>query len=74
MAKLAHYSVHDGNILILDVVDNNLADRGFAEQLAVPQEEQVASLERRFHASAEDDDDGGWRVGDDGETFPHLCK
>ena len=70
--KLPDDSMHDGYVLSLHVVDHNLADAGFFNHVSVPEEQQVASLECRLHASREDDDDGRRGVGDDAEAFPHL--
>lgn len=72
MAKFPYDSMNNGNLLILHIVDNNIANRGFGKQLAVPEQEQIASLEGWLHGTTEDNDDRGGRVGDDGETFPHL--
>ena len=39
--------------------------------IAIPEEEEVATLESGFHGPGQDDDDGGGGVGEDGEGFPH---
>lgn len=60
--------MHDGYILALDIINDDLADLGVAAP--VPEEQQVAAPEGRFHGFGEDDDDGRWRVGGDREAFP----
>lgn len=64
-----HHPVHDGYVLALDVVDYYLADLGGC--IAVPEEEQVASLEGRLHGTGQDDHDGGGTVGNYAERLPH---
>lgn len=74
IAKLAHNSVHNGNVLVLDIVDHHLSNVRLPQKVSVPEEEQVATLKGRFHGSGEYDDDRGRRVADDRETFPHLPR
>lgn len=61
-------------VLILDIVDHNLADICLLQPVPVPQEEEIAALEGRLHATAEDDNYGRGGVRDDRKTFPHLRK
>lgn len=49
--KLADYTMHNRNVLLLDVVDYHLADLCFLEEVAVPEEEKVASLEGGLHGA-----------------------
>lgn len=70
--KLAHHSVHDGDVLALNLIDHHLADAGLAEQIAVRQQEQVSALEGRLHGAGQHDNDRRGRVGDNGEALPHL--
>lgn len=60
------------NVLVLDIVHDNFANVRLAQDVSVPQEQQIAALEGRFHGPRKDDNDGRWRVGDDGKTLPHL--
>ena len=43
--------MHNRNVLLLDVVDYHLADLCFLEEVAVPEEEKVASLEGGLHGA-----------------------
>lgn len=65
-------TVDNGNILILHIVYDDLSDRGILQQIAIPQEQQISSLEGRLHRSRQNDDDRGRRVGNNREAFPHL--
>lgn len=65
--------MHNGNVLVLDVVDHHFTHFGLSQEVSVPEEEEIPTLEGWFHGSGKDDDYGGWRVSDDGEAFPHLC-
>lgn len=47
----------NGDILALDIVHHDLADGRLGEQVAVPEEEQVAALKGGLHAAGQDDDD-----------------
>lgn len=60
--------MHDRDILAAHVVHYDLSHLRF--DAAIPEEEQVAALESRFHAAGEDDHDGRGGVGRDGEAFP----
>ena len=61
--------MYNRDVFAFDVVDNDLSNLSFV--IAVPEEEEVAALEGRFHRAGKDHDDGGGRVGDDREGLPH---
>ena len=61
-------SMHDGDILAPDIIHHHLSYFGI--QAAVPEEQQVSTLESRFHTSGEDDYDGRSGVGCDTQAFP----
>lgn len=65
-AEPADDAVDDGDVLVADVVHDDLAHVGLGQQVPVPEEEEVATLEGGLHGSGEDDDDGGGGVGEDG--------
>lgn len=60
--------MHDRNILAAHVVDHHLANLRVGAP--VPQEEQVAALEGRFHAAGQHHHDGRGGVRCDGQPFP----
>lgn len=62
----------NGNVLVLDIVDHHLAHARILDEVSVPEHEEIPALEGRLHGARQDDDDGGRRVGDDGEALPHL--
>lgn len=62
----------NGNVLALDFVDNDLANVGFLDQVAVPQEKEIASLKGRLHGTTKNNDDRAGRIGNHGKTLPHL--
>jgi len=64
----SHNPMHNGYILPFDIVDYYLADLSCG--ISIPEEEEVATLEGRFHAAGEDDNDGGRGVGCYAEGFP----
>lgn len=64
--------MNNRNIFALDVIDDHLTDRCFAEKFSVPQDEKIAALECGLHAATEDDNYRGWRVADNRDSFPHL--
>jgi hypothetical protein len=44
-------TVDNGNVLILHIVYDNLSDRGILQQITIPQEQQISSLEGGLHRS-----------------------
>ena len=60
--------MHDRYILPFDIVNHDLTH--FGRLVSVPEEQEVSTLEGRFHAARQDDDDWGGGVGEDGEGFP----
>ena len=60
--------MHNRDILPLDIIHHDFADLGILP--AVPQEQEVAALERRLHAAGQHDNNRGRRVGGHGESFP----
>lgn len=66
--------MHNWDVFVFHVVYHDLPDTGFCLDVSVPEEEEITALEGRFHAPGENDDDRGWRVGYDRESFPHLAK
>ena len=60
--------MHNWDILPFDIIYHDFTDLGIPP--AVPQEQEVAALERRLHAARQHDDNRGRRVGSHGESFP----
>ncbi len=46
------------DVLPLDVVDHNLANVVYVDEVRVPKKEEIAMLKSRLHTTGEDDDDG----------------
>jgi hypothetical protein len=60
---LADDSMDNGDITAFDIVDDDIANVDC--RLSVGQDEKVTTVENGFHASRKDNNDGGWRVGED---------
>ena len=61
-------TMHNRDIPALDIINDHVA---YVDCLfAIIQDEEVATVEGGFHAAREDDDNGGRRVGVQGEGFP----
>lgn len=56
-SELAHYTMHNWNILALHIVHDHLTNLSLLYYIAIPQDKQVSTLERGLHAPREDDDD-----------------
>jgi hypothetical protein len=59
---LIYDSMDYGDITAFDIVDDNITNVDCG--LSVGEDEEVTSVEDRFHASRQDDDDGRGRVGE----------
>lgn len=67
------YALRDADIIDATyIVDHNLSHISILEQVAIPEEQEISTLEGRLHTAGEDDDDRTRRIGDYGEAFPHL--
>lgn len=48
-AELPDHPVDNRDVFPLDFIDDNLADFGFLDEVAVPKEKEVSSLKCRLH-------------------------
>lgn len=70
LTKLPHHSMHNRNILILNLIHHDFSN--VQRRLRIPEEEEISALESGLHGATEDDYYRTGGVGEDRETFPHL--
>ena len=57
-SKLPNNPMHNRDILPLNIIHHNLPHRRLAQQIPIPEKQEVAALEGGFHGAGENDDDG----------------
>lgn len=63
--------MHNGYVLAFDIVHDHFPHARRAQQIAVPEKEQISALKGRLHRSRQHHHDRRRRVGHHREPFPH---